>query len=134
MGVSADPPSDEDRRLEVVFRSAAEWEAHIEALRADMRHFAAEAALLSPLPRLHHLTALRAAVNHEGRQAWLAAILAAHRSGRGLRDIGRAAGLSHEQIRRLLASAAGPASAGPADQRQGRLSHNVTLSGGHDPK
>ncbi len=114
--MSADPPSDEDRRLEVVFRSEAEWDARREALREDLRRFAADAALLSPLPRLHHLTALRVAVDREARQAWVVAILAAHRSGRGLRDIGRAAGLSHEQVRRVLASEAGRASADPADQ------------------
>ncbi len=116
MGVNTDPPSEEDRRLEVVFRSEAEWAARREALREDLRRFAADAALLSPLPRLHHLAAVRVTVDREARQAWETAILAAHRSGRRLRDVGRASGLSHEQVRRLLAREAGRASADPADQ------------------
>lgn len=74
-------------------------------LRADVERLCGELAELAPAVRLRVLVELRAAVDEVTSPALAAAMAAAQVEGWGLRRIGAFVGVSHEQIRRLLAAA-----------------------------
>ncbi len=74
-------------------------------LRAEVELFCGELADLPPAIRLRLVTELRAAVDAVTTGALTSAMAAARQEGWGLRRIGTFTGLSHEQVRRLLAAA-----------------------------
>lgn len=86
-------------------------------LRADVERFCGELVDLPPAVRLQLVTELRAALEEVTTAALTAGMAAAKEEGWGLRRIATFAGMSHEQVRRLLAV---PTSApNSAAQRQG---------------
>jgi hypothetical protein len=86
-------------------------------LRADVERFCDELVDLAPAVRLRLVTELRAALEEVTTAALTASMAAAKEEGWGLRRIATFAGMSHEQVRRLLAA---PTSApDSAAQRQG---------------
>lgn len=83
-------------------------------LRADVERFCAELADLPPAAQLRLVAELRAALDEVTTTALTAGMAAAQQEGWGLRRIAKFAGVSHEQVRRLLGSTA---SAGAGAQR-----------------
>lgn len=77
-------------------------------VRADVERLCAEVSALAPAARLALLADLRAALGEATDSAMAAAIADARAEGWGLRRIGKFAGLSHEQVRRVLAASAPP--------------------------
>lgn len=77
-------------------------------LRSDVDRFCREIADLAPAVRLRRLTELRAMLEEVTGAALMAAMADARGEGWGLRKIGTSAGISHEQVRRMLAES-GPA-------------------------
>ena len=71
-------------------------------LRSDVGRFCGEIADLAPAIRLARLAELRAMLDEVTSQAMAAAMADALAEGWGLRRIGRHAGVSHEQVRRML--------------------------------
>jgi hypothetical protein len=75
-------------------------------LRADVERFCAELVDLPPAIQLRLVAELRAALDEVTAAALRAGMAAAQEEGWGLRRIARFTGISHEQVRRLLATAA----------------------------
>lgn len=75
-------------------------------LRADVERFCAEIDDLAPALRLRLLAELGVMLDEVTSVAMASAMVAAQEEGWGLRRIGRVVGVSHEQVRRTLASAA----------------------------
>ncbi|HZD74391.1 MAG TPA: hypothetical protein VE776_10995 [Actinomycetota bacterium] len=71
-------------------------------LRADVERFCGELVDLPPAVRLQLVTELRAALEEVTTAALIAGMAAAKEEGWGLRRIAVFAGVSHEQVRRLL--------------------------------
>ncbi|MEU4704584.1 hypothetical protein [Nonomuraea dietziae] len=71
-------------------------------LRADVDRFCGEIADLAPAVRLRRLADLRAMLEEVTGAALMVAMADARGEGWGLRKIGTSAGISHEQVRRLL--------------------------------
>jgi hypothetical protein len=87
-------------------------------LRADVERFCDELVDLPPAVRLRLVAELRAALDEVTTAALTAGMTAAKQEGWGLRRIARFTGVSHEQVRRLLAvSAASAGQAGPSAQQ-----------------
>jgi hypothetical protein len=86
-------------------------------LRADVERFCGELLELAPAVRLQLVTELRAALDEVTAAALTSGMVAAKEEGWGLRRIAAFTGVSHEQVRRLLAASA-PAS-GSAVRDQG---------------
>jgi hypothetical protein len=80
-------------------------------LRADVERFCGELVELPPAIRLRLVTELRVALDAVTTAALTAGMTAAQREGWGLRRIARFTGVSHEQVRRLLAAASSNSSA-----------------------
>ena len=74
-------------------------------LRADVERFCGELVELPPAVRLRLVTELRAALDAVTTAALTAGMTAAQQEGWGLRRIAKFTGVSHEQVRRLLATA-----------------------------
>ncbi|WP_371786425.1 hypothetical protein [Streptosporangium subroseum] len=72
-------------------------------LRADLDRFCREIADLAPAVRLRRLAELRAMLEEVTGAALMVAMADARGEGWGLRRIGMSAGISHEQVRRMLA-------------------------------
>ncbi|MEV6156838.1 hypothetical protein AB0L53_41480 [Nonomuraea sp. NPDC052129] len=72
-------------------------------LRADIDRFCWEIVDLAPALRLRRLSELRAMLEQVTGAALIAAMADARGEGWGLRKIGTSAGISHEQVRRMLA-------------------------------
>ncbi|MGW7478019.1 hypothetical protein ACWGH8_05475 [Nonomuraea muscovyensis] len=72
-------------------------------LRADVDRFCREIADLAPAVRLRRLAELRAMLEEVTGAALMVAMADARGEGWGLRKIGTSAGISHEQVRRMLA-------------------------------
>ncbi|MEV6868077.1 hypothetical protein AB0M44_44740 [Streptosporangium subroseum] len=72
-------------------------------LRADVDRFCREIADLAPAVRLRRLAELRAMLEEVTGAALMVAMADARGEGWGLRRIGTSAGISHEQVRRMLA-------------------------------
>jgi hypothetical protein len=83
----------------------------VAALRADVEWFCGELVELPPAARLGLVAELRVALDEVTAAALTAGMTAAQRQGWGLRQIANHIGVSHEQVRRLLA-AASPGSPG----------------------
>ena len=74
-------------------------------LRADVERFCAELVNHPPAVRLRSLAALRAMLDEVTLLAVLAvAMTSAREEGWGLRRIAKFLGVSHEQVRRMLAA------------------------------
>ncbi|WP_103961970.1 hypothetical protein [Nonomuraea solani] len=71
-------------------------------LRSDVARFCSEIADLAPAVRLARLAELQAMLDDVTSQAMAAAMADARGEGWGLRRIGKHAGVSHEQVRRML--------------------------------
>ncbi|MFE3453987.1 hypothetical protein ACFXJ8_34185 [Nonomuraea sp. NPDC059194] len=71
-------------------------------LRSDVARFCGEIAHLAPAVRLARLAELRAMLDEVTSHAMAAAMADARGEGWGLRRIGKHAGVSHEQVRRML--------------------------------
>ncbi|MEV8639264.1 hypothetical protein AB0395_47180 [Streptosporangium sp. NPDC051023] len=71
-------------------------------LRADVDRFCREIADLAPAVRLRRLAELRAMLEEVTGAALMVAMADARGEGWGLRKIGTSAGISHEQVRRML--------------------------------
>ncbi|MEU4232858.1 hypothetical protein AB0F17_51940 [Nonomuraea sp. NPDC026600] len=71
-------------------------------LRADVDRFCREIVDLAPALRLRRLSELRAMLEEVTGAALMAAMADARGEGWGLRKIGTSAGMSHEQVRRML--------------------------------
>ena len=84
-------------------------------LRADVERFCGALADLPPAVRLQLVTELRAALEEVTTAALTAGMASAKQEGWGLRRIATFTGMSHEQVRRLLAAS----SPGSAAQGQG---------------
>jgi hypothetical protein len=84
-------------------------------LRADVERFCGELVDLPPAIRLRLVTELRAALDAVTTAALTSGMVAARQEGWGLRRIARFTGVSHEQVRRLLAAAPAP----PGSHREG---------------
>lgn len=82
-------------------------------VRSDVERVCAEAAHLAPAVRLARLAELRSALEEALGQAEAAAMADARAEGWGLRRIGSFCGLSHEQVRRVLAAHSFPPGPGP---------------------
>ncbi len=80
-------------------------------VRADLERFCAELVDLPPAVRLRLVAELRAALDGVTTAALTAGMAAAQQEGWGLRRIAKFTGVSHEQVRRLLAASAPGASA-----------------------
>jgi hypothetical protein len=78
-------------------------------LRSDVERFCGDLFGLAPAVRLRLLAELRVMLDGVVAQASTAAMADAQAEGWGLRRIGRQVGLSHEQVRRLLAEASSEA-------------------------
>ncbi|MFB4284314.1 hypothetical protein ACBJ59_54175 [Nonomuraea sp. MTCD27] len=72
-------------------------------LRADVDRFCREIADLAPAIRLRRLSELRVMLEEVTDAALNEAMADARGEGWGLRKIGTSAGISHEQVRRMLA-------------------------------
>jgi hypothetical protein len=75
----------------------------VAALRADVERFCSDLVVLAPAIRLGLVTELRAALDEVTTPALTAGMTAAQQQGWGLRRIAKLTGISHEQVRRLLA-------------------------------
>jgi hypothetical protein len=75
-------------------------------LRADVERFCAELVDLPPAVRLRLVAELRAALDEVITAALTSGMAAAQQEGWGLRRIAKFTGVSHEQVRRLLAALA----------------------------
>jgi hypothetical protein len=73
-------------------------------LRADVEQFCGELVDLPPAIRLRLVTELRAALDAVTTAALTSGMVAAQEEGWGLRRIAKFTGVSHEQVRRLLAT------------------------------
>ncbi|MFI6317111.1 hypothetical protein ACIBG8_06310 [Nonomuraea sp. NPDC050556] len=71
-------------------------------LRSDVARFCGEIVDLAPAVRLARLAELRAMLEEVTAQAMAAAMADARGERWGLRRIGKHAGVSHEQVRRML--------------------------------
>ncbi|GAA3516365.1 hypothetical protein FHR32_008689 [Streptosporangium album] len=71
-------------------------------LRSDVERFCGEIADLAPAIRLRQLGELRVMLEAVTAVATTAAMADARAEGWGLRRIGQYAGVSHEQVRRML--------------------------------
>lgn len=71
-------------------------------LRSDVERFCGEIAGLAPAIRLRRLAELRVMLEEVISEALAAAMADARGEGWGLRRIGTSAGVSHEQVRRML--------------------------------
>jgi hypothetical protein len=80
-------------------------------LRADVERFCGEVVDVAPAVRLRMLAELRAMVDEVTSTALTSAMISAQDEGWGLRRIASFAGVSHEQVRRMV-SAVNGASAG----------------------
>jgi class 3 adenylate cyclase len=90
-------------------------------LRADIERFCGELVELAPAVRLQLVTELRTVLDEVTTAALTAGMAAAKQEGWGLRRIAAFTGVSHEQVRRLLAASApapAPGSTAP-NQDQG---------------
>jgi hypothetical protein len=74
-------------------------------VRSDVERFCGEIAGLAPAIRLRRLAELRAMLKEVTSAALAAAMADARGEGWGLRRIGTSAGVSHEQVRRMLLEA-----------------------------
>lgn len=72
-------------------------------VRVDVERFCAELAGVAPAIRLARLAELRVMLEGVVAAASAEAMADARGEGWGLRRIGRQAGMSHEQVRRMLA-------------------------------
>jgi len=91
-------------------------------LRADIERFCGELVDLAPAIRLRLVTELRAALDVVTTAALTSGMAAAEEEGRRLCRIARFTGVSHGQVRRLLATASSGSSAGGRGAvRRGRL-------------
>ncbi|MDP4505036.1 hypothetical protein [Nonomuraea turcica] len=79
----------------------AEFEG-VAFIRSDVERFCAELVGLAPAIRLRRLAELRVMLDSVVAAASRAAMADARGEGWGLRRIGQHAGMSHEQVRRLL--------------------------------
>jgi hypothetical protein len=104
------------QHLETLTRSPEAWRERVESIRAHLQGFHAEVTLLPPLQRLRLLAELRNGLDEASGELVEDAIVAARADGWGLRRIAVAAGISHEQVRRVLAD---HAAATGKDQPQG---------------
>lgn len=75
-------------------------------LRADVERFCGELVDLAPAVRLRLVTELRAALDEVIAAALTSGMVAAKEEGWGLRRIAAFTGVSHEQVRRVLAASA----------------------------
>jgi hypothetical protein len=73
-------------------------------LRSDVERFCGELVDHPPAIRLRILTELRAMVDEVTLSALASAMSSAQDEGWGLRRIAKFSGVSHEQVRRLLAA------------------------------
>ena len=73
-------------------------------LRSDVERFSREIAGSAPAVRLRRLAELRVMLEDVTSSAMSAAMADARDEGWGLRRIGTSAGMSHEQVRRMLLS------------------------------
>jgi hypothetical protein len=71
-------------------------------LRSDVERFCREIAGLAPAVRLRRLAELRVMLEELTSAALAGAMADAKAEGWGLRRIGKSAGMSHEQVRRIL--------------------------------
>jgi hypothetical protein len=76
-------------------------------LRADVERFCGEVVVFAPAVRLRVLAELRAMVDEVVLTALTAAMVSAQDEGWGLRRIASFAGVSHEQVRRMVAAVDG---------------------------
>jgi hypothetical protein len=74
-------------------------------LRSDVERFCREVSGLAPAVRLRRLAELRVMLEEVTSAALAWAMADAKVEGWGLRRIGTSAGMSHEQVRRILDSA-----------------------------
>jgi hypothetical protein len=91
------------QHLEALTRSPEAWRERVESIRAHLQGFRAEVTLLPPIQRLRLLAELRHGLDEASGELVEDAIVAARADGWGLRRIAVAAGISHEQVRRVLA-------------------------------
>jgi hypothetical protein len=91
----------------------------VAVLRADVERFCDELADLAPAVRLRLVAELRAALDEVTTAALTSGMAAAKQEGWGLRRIAAFSGVSHEQVRRVLAAPAPAPAPGPTAQGQG---------------
>jgi hypothetical protein len=91
------------QHLEILTRSPEAWRARVESIRAHLQAFRAEVTLLPPIQRLRLLAELRQHLDEASGALVSDAIVDARADGWGLRRIAAAAGICHEQVRRVLA-------------------------------
>jgi class 3 adenylate cyclase len=85
-------------------------------LRADVERFCGELVELPPAVRLELVNELRAALDEVTTAALTAGMAAAKQEGWGLRRIATFVGVSHEQVRRLLAASSPAPGSSARDQ------------------
>jgi len=73
-------------------------------LQSDVERFCGELVDLAPAVRLRTLAELRSALDGVVSAAFISAMVSARDEGWGLRRIALFAGVSHEQVRRMVAT------------------------------